>query len=100
MSSARRPPTTSASASTAFTRPGPARGGEAPFAFSTVNRSRMARLFGRAGCLTVQHGGFRVRAVVHGVAARAGAAWDPHRSEKDAKLAQTLDQLQLFLSVL
>ena len=39
--------------------PAPPGGGYTPVAFPTVNRFCMALLYGRAGCLTSQNGGFR-----------------------------------------
>jgi hypothetical protein len=43
----------------ALCRSGPVRGVYAPYAFPAVNRLCMVRLYGRAGCLIAQHGGFR-----------------------------------------
>jgi hypothetical protein len=42
-------------------RSGPSRGCYAPFAFSIGNRFCMALLYGRAGRLTAENGGFRPR---------------------------------------
>ena len=79
-----------ASASTAACRSasgppsGPSRGVQSPLAFSTVNILSMARLYGRAGRLTAQNGGFRpARAVPAGKVREGGRRHVAHPIHAD-----------------